>query len=177
MISVKKGSFILWWNQHLMLKGAVELDCCQWKAWAVFSVVLISSLLLLKIPSFPEFTHYLERFWMGLINGTVFVLALWVGVDFTFWQVGGPVKPLVFFKQQDHTIVLSVQEDTFGNWTFKVQEHQRRWNWAGRNLNPCVNSIHILSLKNGEILGDISEICPQIYMNCMCGVLIGILTL
>lgn len=159
-----------------MLKGAVELDCCQWKAWAVFSVVLISSVLVLKIPSFAEFAH-LERFWMGLMDGTVFVLALWVGVDFTFWQVGGPVKPLVCFKKPDHMIVLTVQEDTFGNGTFEVWEHWRCWNWAGGNLNPYVDSIHILSPKNGEILGDISEICPQIYMNCMCGVLIGILTL
>lgn len=148
MISVKKGSFILWWNRNLMLKGAVELDCYQWKAWAVFSVVLVSSLLVLKIHSFPGFAHYLDRFWMGLMNGTVFVLALlWVGVDFTFWQVGGPVKPLVCFKKQYPMIVLSVQEDTFGNGTFEVQEHQRCWNWAGGNLNPCVNSIHILSQK------------------------------
>lgn len=129
---------------------AVELDCYQWKAWAVFSVVLVSSLLVLKILSFPEFAHYLDRFWMGLMNGTVFVLALWVGVDFTFWQVGGPVKPLVCFKKRYHMIVLSVQEDTFENGTFEVREHQRRWNWAGGNLNPCVNSIHILSQKKME---------------------------
>jgi len=106
-----------------MLKGTAKLDCCQWKAWTVLCVVLISSVLVLKIHScigWPEFIHCIDT-----LNGTVFVLALCLGVDFARWQVGGPVKPTACFKKQDPVIVLSAHQDTFRKGTFQVLEHQR----------------------------------------------------
>lgn len=163
MISVKKpaisfyGETSIWCWKELQSWAAVK-----WKAWTVFCMVLISSLLVLKIHSFggwPEFTHYIDTL-SGTNEWDSLCPALCVGMDFTYWQIGGPLKSTAFFKKKSCDCTIS-PIGHLQKMDFSSPRTQKGLKLGGKELKPLLPASSYCT-RNEEIPGGKPEMCPRL---------------